>query len=213
MKRDDQDCRWAEISCSSIRKRVRAVITVVFPEPGPARQMQRTCSMGRRPWTELSLNAHSLFLQAFSMAAWMRLDGLFFSQNLQESRLRRPVSSAYRKERYGSATCTYPVLYPCSFAECNQSLITEHRCCNHPVLSSRGSTSFNRFREVSSVVFIFLCAIHGTVYHTPERLHKKSTRSLISGNTSIRVLTIAMQSFSDPDLRGSLLSDTAVLRS
>ena len=84
-------------------------------------------------------------------------NGFFFSKNFHQLRCATRCHLFSGNVRYGSATShnhSYIHFPPHNLLS---SLHTVRHCCNLPVPPAIGRTSFKTSREVSAVVFIFLC--------------------------------------------------------
>ena len=123
-----------------------------FSGARPCKTDAGTCSMGDCPGLSFT-QTHRLFLQ-FLYCRMDAFDGFFFSKNLQD------LGCTCRCCLFTGKSSTnrphdIPGLISMFFTECYQCL---KQCIVAVIILclKRGSTSFNRFREVSSVVFIFL---------------------------------------------------------
>ena len=183
------------------------MITVVFPDPGPARQRQRSFYDERRLFSVLSLNA-ILIYSSFSMAAWILLMDSSLPRTSKNLCCAGRCHLLTGNERYGwarahSRSCILFLLQK------QPESHKEHRCCNPPGSPEPAGSPEEPSREDSSVVFIFLCTYMELSYSGTAS--KKSTRSWISGNTSILVFTISAIFFRSRSLVNRLFQDTEEL--
>ena len=161
-----------------------------FSGARPCKTDAGTCSMGDCPGLSFT-QTHRLFLQ-FLYCRMDAFDGFFFSKNLQD------LGCTCRCCLFTGKSSTdrphdIPGLISMFFTECYQCLKQCIVAVIIPVPQAEEVlllTGSEKFPLLSS----FFCG-NTSVYHTPELLHKKSISSLISGNTSIRVLTMRCDLF------------------